>query len=121
MARRVYKTHYAEKFTFSSTVSALGLSSIAYRRGAFGALIKCRICVANFDGNASSKLLAMSASPDTSDGFDKSRLAMVDVACCANVNAWLIPIFFDIPVWECLFPMQQWYRKIPGDIKVRNW
>ncbi len=80
MARRVYKTHDPEKFTFTSTVSALGLSTIAYRWGALRTFVKCSIGIADLDGDASSKLFAMSAGPDSCDGFDKSRLAMVNMA-----------------------------------------
>jgi hypothetical protein len=80
VAWRVDKTHYAEKFTFSPAVSALGLSTIAYRRGALRTFVKCGIGIADLDRNASSKLFAMSAGPDSCDGFDKSRLAMVNVA-----------------------------------------
>jgi hypothetical protein len=80
MAWRVDKTHHAEKFTFSSAVNALGLSTIAYRWGALRTFVKCSIGIADLDRNTSSKLFAMSAGPDSCDGFDKSRLAMVDVA-----------------------------------------
>jgi hypothetical protein len=80
MAWRVYKAHYSEKFTFSSTVSALGLGTIAYRWGASRTFIKCSVGVTDLDGNTSSKLFAMSARPDSCDGFDKGRLAMVNVA-----------------------------------------
>lgn len=80
MAWGVDKTHYPEKFTFSSAVSALGLSTIAYWWGALRTFVKCSIGIADLDGDASSKLFAMSAGPDSCDGFDKSRLAMVNMA-----------------------------------------
>ena len=80
MAWRVDKTNHPEKFTLSSTVGALGLCAIALRCRALRTFVKCRISISNLDGNASSKLFAMSAGPDSCDGFDKSRLAMVDVA-----------------------------------------
>ena len=80
MAWRVDKTHHAEKFTFSSAVNALGLSAIAYWRGALRTLVKCGIGISNFDGDASSKLFTVSAGPYSCNRFDKSRLAMVNMA-----------------------------------------
>jgi hypothetical protein len=56
------------------------LSTIAYRWGALRTFVKCGIGIADLDRNTSSKLFAMSAGPDSCDGFDKSRLAMVNVA-----------------------------------------
>jgi hypothetical protein len=29
------------------------------------------------------------------------------MARSANIDGWLISIFFDIPIWKSLFPMQQ--------------
>jgi hypothetical protein len=58
----------------------LGLRAIAFRCRALRTFVKRRISISNFDGNASSKLFAMSAGPDSCDGFYKSRLAMVNVA-----------------------------------------
>ena len=80
MTWRVDKTYYAEKFTLSSAVSALGLRAIAYRCRALRTFVKCSIGISNLDSNASSKLFTMSAGPDSCDGFYKSRLAMVNMA-----------------------------------------
>jgi hypothetical protein len=80
MAWRVDKTHYPEKFAFSFTVSALGLSAIAYRWRTLRTFVKCSIGITDLDGDASPKLFAMGAGPDSCDGFDKSRLAMVNMA-----------------------------------------
>lgn len=80
MTWRVDKTHYAEKFTFTSAVNTLGLSAITYWWGTVRTLVKGSVGIANFDGDASSKLFTMSAGPDSCNGFDKRRLAMVDMA-----------------------------------------
>jgi hypothetical protein len=42
--------------------------------------VKCSIGITDLDGDASPKLFAMGAGPDSCDGFDKSRLAMVNMA-----------------------------------------
>jgi hypothetical protein len=107
MAWRIYKTDYSQKFTFPSAVRALGLGAITYRWRTLGTFVKCRVGISNLDGDASSKFFTMGAGPDSCNGLDKSRLAVVYMARSANIDGWLISIFFDIPIWKSLFPMQQ--------------
>src|SRR5918911_1297844 len=107
MTWRVNEAHHPQKFTVSTTISTFGLSAVAHRRRTAWTFVKCGISIADFNCNAPPKLLTMSTGPDSSDSFNKCRLAMVNVPRSTDVNTWLISIFFDIPFWQGLFPVQQ--------------
>ena len=107
MTRRIDKTYYTKKFAVFPAVAALGFCAVAYRCRAMRTFVKCCIGITDLDRNSSSKLFTVSAGPDSSNSFYKSRLAMVNMSCGSNVNTRLVSIFFDIPFRQGLFPMQQ--------------
>jgi hypothetical protein len=101
------KTNYAQEIALAATVGASGLRAIAERRGALRALVKCSIGITNLDCDASAQFLAMCARPDPGYGLYERCLAVVDMAGGSDVNAWLKPVFFDVPFRQRLLPMHR--------------
>jgi hypothetical protein len=80
MAGRIYETHDPEQFAFSTTIGTFWLRAVAHGSRALRAFVKRRIGISHFDRDAPPELFTVGTRPHTGDCFNKSCLAMVNVA-----------------------------------------